>query len=212
MRGLRKRFVKGIFIATEVIFVTDGTSFDCHLVASLKAGARAVFTLRYFHINRSIDNANYMAQKLAAHLLGKVDQGRALLRGGSPVNQQHRFGRIWLAIRIAQRGLCLDGANDSQAVKRDAVPLAFANMPGAACLPPGSIHLAISKALPDVHVSAAGFKILAFDLWCNAGGRSRRLSTKRSNRKNQSNNQSRCKLAIHRKTPNIHYSCGRGEN
>ena len=62
-------------------------------------------------------------------------------------------------------------------------------MPGDDRLLAGGIHLAIGKALPDVNIGAAGLKVLAFDLWRNAGGRRGRLSVKRGGGKEDGKNE-----------------------
>jgi hypothetical protein len=88
MGSLRQWFVESIFIAAKVVFVANGARFHRDDIAGLQAGARAVLTLRYFHVDRRINDANYMLEKLAAHLLGKINQGLALFRRSLAVNQK----------------------------------------------------------------------------------------------------------------------------
>src|SRR5258708_31305828 len=162
--GRSQRRVVSIFIPPKVVFVANASGLYLDEFASLD-NCTGLMEMQNPHVNRRIYNAHYMPKKLTAHFLGKVNQRRALLRCRLLVNKEHRLCWIRLAIRIAQRRIRFDGANNVQAGKRDSVPASVADVPRQNRFFSRGVDFAVGEALSGVDVSTAGFNVLSGNLW-----------------------------------------------
>ena len=167
---LRKRRIKGHFIAAEMIFVIDGAGLYGREPSRSKQGYSVALGIDYeFH-----GGGNHplrMTQQFSSHLARKCDQRRGLLQSRLIVHQEDSLSGIGIRVGIAQGGVGVHGGSDRQTVKRHTVPATALNMPCQDRFVADEVNFTVGKALSSVDIGTSRFDVLTANLLAESRSR-----------------------------------------